>query len=383
MLAIARLALRDLRHRWRLMLALGALVALTAMTVALLDGYVRSIQVRFSSSQPRLVVQQDSTVGEFAGSRIPASVGDELRARGAAQPIAEIHAVTGTSGSDAMLVMGADPEHYRSLDPYRLVSGRHLRAGESERTALLGVSLADRLEAGVGDIVRVRGRDVRVVGVFELGTYVDDAVIMPLADAQRLLGWGSDVSLFVVPAGGELRDGEVLPGGLIVAQRGDVALVDEWQPLLDMLTLSVRLLAVGSVAVLAVALWRLALLHRIDVGLLRLLGFPRRAVVWFLGIQSAALVGLSALVGMVAAVVVAPRLARPTLAVTTVPGANTAGPIWSKKMNGPTIWRFGAGSARRTSKPPMSRARGTITVSIASTASPVGQSGSKAGFQLI
>jgi redox-sensitive bicupin YhaK (pirin superfamily) len=27
-------------------------------------------------------------------------------------------------------------------------------------------------------------------------------------------------------------------------------------------------------------------------------------------------------------------------------------------MNGPTIWRFGAGSARRTSKPPMSRVSG-------------------------
>jgi hypothetical protein len=36
-------------------------------------------------------------------------------------------------------------------------------------------------------------------------------------------------------------------------------------------------------------------------------------------------------------------------------------------MSGPTIWRFGAGSARRASKSPMSRARGTIKVSIAST----------------
>ncbi len=42
------------------------------------------------------------------------------------------------------------------------------------------------------------------------------------------------------------------------------------------------------------------------------------------------------------------------------PEMNSADPIWSKKMNGPTIWRFGAGSARRTSKSPMSRARGTI-----------------------
>lgn len=328
MAAIAMLALRDLRRRWRLMLALGALIALTAMTVTLLDGYVRSIDVRFRSSQPRLVVQQDSTVGEFVGSRIPASVGDELRARGVQQPVAEIHAVTGTSGSDAMLVMGADAEHYRALDPYRLRSGRHLQADERQRSAIIGVSLADRFDVGVGETLRVRGRDVNVVGVFELGTYLDDAVIMPLTQVQTLLGWGSDVSLFVVPSGGGLSDGELLPGGLIVAQRGDVALVDEWQPLLDLLALSVRLLAFGSVAVLAVALWRLALLHRLDVGLLRLLGFPRRAVVWFLGLQASVLVIAAALAGVCAAVAVAPLLARSTLAVTTVP-----------VVDGPVLWR--------------------------------------------
>src|SRR5271166_3368777 len=65
------------------------------------------------------------------------------------------------------------------------------------------------------------------------------------------------------------------------------------------------------------------------------------------------------------------------------PETNSAGPIWSKKMNGPTIWRFGAGSARRTSKPPMSRDRGTIKVSMASTATASGQTGSSEGFQLI
>src|SRR5215467_5087360 len=39
---------------------------------------------------------------------------------------------------------------------------------------------------------------------------------------------------------------------------------------------------------------------------------------------------------------------------------------WSKKMKGPTICLTREGSTRRTSKPPRSRARGTITVSIKS-----------------
>ena len=319
MTAVVLLAMRDLRRRWRVMTALGVMVALTVATVTLLDGYVRSIDVRFLSSQPRLVVQQESTVGEFAGSRMPASVADLLLARGASDPIAEVHAVTGTSGSDAVLIAGVEPDRYRELDPYRLLSGRHLRSDEPGRTAIVGALLADRFGLSPGDTIRLRGRDFAVVGVFELGTYLDDAALVPLADAQRLLGWGSDVSLFVVAADGSLREGELLPGGRVVSQRGDVALVDEWAPLLSLLAAAVRLLALGAIAVLAVALWRLAWLHRVDLGLLRLLGFPRRVIVVFLGAQAVVLVLAAAGAGVVAATVVAPWLARPTLAVTTAP----------------------------------------------------------------
>src|SRR6185312_2203927 len=52
-------------------------------------------------------------------------------------------------------------------------------------------------------------------------------------------------------------------------------------------------------------------------------------------------------------------------------------------MNGPTIWRCDAGSARRTSKPPRSTARGTISVSMASGPTASGYPGSSSGFQLM
>lgn len=316
---IVALALRDLRRRWRVMAALGTMLVLTVACVALLDGYVRSVDVRFRSAQPRLVVEQDSTVGEFAGSRILATVADELHARGVVDPIPEVHAVTGTSGADAVLIAGVDPDRYLALDPFDIVRGRGLRAGEDHRTAIVGTFLAERLDVRVGEPIRLRGRDFTVVGVFELGTYLDDAAVVPIADAQQLLGWGSDVSLYVVPAGGPLAEGDTLPGGLVVAGRGDIALVDEWGPLISLLGMSVRLLAVGVVAVFAVALWRLAWLHRIDVGLLRLMGFRRRAVVAFLAAQAVVLVVGAAVVGAFAAVAVAPHLARTTLAVTTAP----------------------------------------------------------------
>ena len=51
--------------------------------------------------------------------------------------------------------------------------------------------------------------------------------------------------------------------------------------------------------------------------------------------------------------------------------------ISSKKINGPTICRRGAGSARRTPKPPRSRARGMISVSMDSAATASGEMGLK------
>src|SRR5918994_504845 len=65
------------------------------------------------------------------------------------------------------------------------------------------------------------------------------------------------------------------------------------------------------------------------------------------------------------------------------PGASSAGPIWSKKTKGPMLRRSGEGSTRRTSNPPMSRGRGTMTVSRVPQAGGVFASGSSADSQLI
>src|SRR5688572_23111633 len=63
------------------------------------------------------------------------------------------------------------------------------------------------------------------------------------------------------------------------------------------------------------------------------------------------------------------------------PGASCAGPMWSKKTNGPTLLRA-AGSSRSTLKPPMSRLRPAMIRSIAAVAVRGCESGSLALRQL-
>src|SRR5271168_1902509 len=65
------------------------------------------------------------------------------------------------------------------------------------------------------------------------------------------------------------------------------------------------------------------------------------------------------------------------------PARNTAGPKWSKKMNGPTMRERADGSARCTWKPPRSTERGTITWAMASAARASPKAGSLAGKKLM
>ena len=63
--------------------------------------------------------------------------------------------------------------------------------------------------------------------------------------------------------------------------------------------------------------------------------------------------------------------------------AETAGPKWSKKINGPTMRRRACGSARRTEKSPRSTLRGTMMSSMASQAGASPGAGSLPGKKLM
>jgi hypothetical protein len=321
---IVRLAFNDLRRRKRFAISMGLLVSLPVLWLTLMDGYVRTLDSRHRRDTELLVVQQVNTVGQLGGSRLPATVADDLRSLGVDDPVPEIHTVLGSTAADATMVVGVDPERYRELDPFPLTAGTHLRADVRERTALLGRYLADRLDAGPGDVVPIRGRNVRVVGVFDQGTIMDDAAVMPLRDAQELLGWGDDVSIFVIPAGGPLVEGDQLPGGLEVVTRGDVSLVDEWDSMIELVAWSVQLLTVGAVLVLVAGVWRLAWLQRRDLGLIRLLGFGRLGMTVRLATQVTLIVAPAAAFGIAAAGYIAPRLTRTALGVTVSPTVDLA-----------------------------------------------------------
>lgn len=284
MTAALRLVLADLATRTGLVVGATLLVSVPIAGFLLLDGFATGIDRDFASvPSTDLIVQEANSVGEVAGSRIDSGLETELLALGSTFAIPEIHAVAGSNADNAVLLRGIDLDRYRSITSFEIVAGRPLEPGDPDTAVMLGVDLAGSRGVTAGDRVSLRARPYDVVGVFEIGTYTDNEAWMSIPGARDLLGWEDDVSIFVVPDDGTFREGDVLPGPLSIARRGDVVeLADEWDPVMELANSATLSLAAAAAIVLAVVLWRLAWLRRRDLAILRSVGLGRSVSVAYL-----------------------------------------------------------------------------------------------------
>jgi ABC-type lipoprotein release transport system permease subunit len=220
--------------------------------------------------------------------------------------VPEIHAVVGTSPEDAVLLRGIQLEAYTRLEEFKIIAGRPLGPGDPPRLAMVGARLADERQVMPGGPIELRGRQFSVVGVFSTGTYADNEAWVSLADAQTLLGWGSDVSIFIIPDGESYHEGDSLPGGISVVRKGETGSVlnREWTPLLNLLALVITALGVAAAIALANILWRLAWLRRRDLAILQSVGFGKLAQAGYLFIQGLGITVLGLALGVAEALAV-------------------------------------------------------------------------------
>ena len=239
MFTVAGLGLRALVAHWRTVVIMALTIALSLAAFLLLSAY-RAMSSRYAQlSESFLVAEQIGSIGEFYGSRLPIAAAETLRSAGAGLIVPEIHTVTGTTTANAVLLRGVSLDEYTRIESFRITAGRALQPGDPPRTVMVGDLLAKERGAAPGGLIQIRGRDFTVAGIFAIGTYADHEVWMSLADAQELLGWGSDVSIFIVPAGETLKEGDELPGQIALVRKGEsgVNLVKEWVPLFDLFDL--------------------------------------------------------------------------------------------------------------------------------------------------
>lgn len=312
----AWLALRDLSSHWQQAAALGTVFAIAVAAFVTLGSY-RGALVR-DYGPPRvgqLVVQETQSFGEFYGSRLSPDIQVVLENLGVVGPVAEIHSIVGTSLEDAVLLKGVDLQRYGELDPFVVVVGRGLEPGDSPRRAMLGSRLAERLGALPGDTIRLRGRPFEVVGVFETGSYTENEAWVPLAGAQELLGWGQDVSLYVVADDRRLSPGEQIAGAVSVVRRGELwsTFPEQWEGLMAVIQTVTQAMGLAAALSLAAMLWRLARRRQWQIAVLRSLGFRRSVFAAYLMVQGAFVALAGGALGILSAMALL-RWMRPTVA---------------------------------------------------------------------
>ena len=280
MFTVIKVALLDLKKRKALALVLSILFGVSFASYLSLVTYQKSLtKTYFSLNDNWLVVQQSFGSGEIHGSRLTKEVKDVLVNKGY-YPIPEIHQVVGTSLSNGIMIRGVKPEDLHKVIPFRLIKGHSITIDGPSRIAMVGIRLAERLKIYPGDPITLRGREFTVAGIFSTGSYEDNQAWITLEDAQKLLNYGDDVSIYFIPDDGTLLEGTSLETGISIGRRGDTGYMygREVMDFFNFLGLIASFSGIATMVTLANILWRLSWLHRREFGILRTLGFGRFTV---------------------------------------------------------------------------------------------------------
>ena len=295
-----RLGLHDLLSRPRLALAMALMVAVATGVFSTLEAYRTGLATEFSRLAPNLlVVQETQSFGEVYGSRLSPQVGEQLAQMGISLVVPEIHDVTGTSIQNAILIRGIDLQQYTLTEDFSMVSGRKLRPGDPSRSAMIGTQLATNQDLKVGEGVLLRGRSFSVVGIFRTGTYADNEAWISLADAQALLGWGQDVSVYIIPDEGILHEGDTPFKGVSVARKGEGVRFEasQFQPVINLISVVATAMGIATALALANILWRSAWARRREMAILRTNGFSILSLVGYLLAQAVGVTLLGLVLG--------------------------------------------------------------------------------------
>jgi ABC-type lipoprotein release transport system permease subunit len=299
-LVTLRLGLHDLFSHRRLALVMSLSIAIAFGILAILEVYRTGLADKYTELAPNLLlVHESQTLGEFYGSRLSSQVGARLTGMGISMVVPEIRALTGTSARNAILLRGIDLGQYTRLESFSILSGRSLQPGDPPRLSMIGWRLARSRNLKIGDVISLRERNFNIVGIFKNGTYMDNQAWISLADAQSLLGWGQDVSIFIIPDEGILHEGEILPGSISVSRKGESLhfMAAQFQPVIDLLRIVVVALGIATALALTNTLWRLAWRRRREMAILRTTGFPILSLVGYLLAQAGGITLLGILLG--------------------------------------------------------------------------------------
>jgi ABC-type antimicrobial peptide transport system permease subunit len=166
---------------------------------ALAEGFEAGYNSILSGSNADLVISQPDAM-DISLSAIEESIGSELAA------MSEIDVISGmlegfvqTEGTPFFFVFGYPLDSFL-LERFQIIDGHVFQSREAEksrRAIWIGSAAAESLNKEVGDSLRLGDSIFEVVGIYQTGDPLEDSgSVLPISEAQILLGKPRQVSLF-------------------------------------------------------------------------------------------------------------------------------------------------------------------------------------------
>ena len=177
-------------------IGVAAILGLGALANGLEAGYnsfLTGSKADLIISQPDAIDVSMSTVEEAVGFELN-SMSEVSQVSGMLQGLVQVDEIP------IFFVFGY-PEDSFILGRFNLISGVPLDSRDAKygngKPVLLGAEAAESLKKVVGDSLHIQKSAFRIVGIYETGsTLEDNGAVIPLPDAQQLLGRQRQVSIF-------------------------------------------------------------------------------------------------------------------------------------------------------------------------------------------
>ncbi len=168
---------------------------LFALTYISLSGLHSSLaQAAFGGSRDTVVIYSITASTPFT-SIVSTSIAEKLLLVNGVEAIEKEIIVPATIGGYPLVIRGVEPEIFPAFASFRIYRGTWIERGDAG-SAVVGSRIASRLGIQVGDTLLVKPSlsstiyPIRVVGIIESGSSLDDEVITSIEAARAMRGLG-------------------------------------------------------------------------------------------------------------------------------------------------------------------------------------------------
>ncbi|MBI5350464.1 MAG: ABC transporter permease [Chloroflexi bacterium] len=281
-------------------IGVGFIVALMAMSVGMESTFGKVT----TAGDADLVAEQAKTA-DLSLSQIDERLADRLRGHPAVKSTSKVlFGIADAPGLPYFFLLGLDPsEDY--IQHYRIKEGRMF---ERKSEIIIGRFAANSLKKGLGDVLRVSGTSLQIVGIYENGSVYEDAGgTISLDAAQELFNKPGKVSLINIqlkesdrPRVNELVKelGAAFPQLLIMRSTAFMESMQDFASMTVMINSLVMLTMIVGGIVMMNAMLMSVFERTQEIGVLRALGWRRRRIVGMIVVESLALGVFSTLAGI-------------------------------------------------------------------------------------